>query len=292
MVRIAKKIARKIIIYFKKKGILTLHFKEGALTKIKNHYCFQTRAESTIKMILEAITTYNNSKLSGKIVIFAGDRPNEAPIKADFYYCSNNKKDIDKLLPDFIFGNWPQIGIHNYDETAKQIMLRGGGTYKIPKMLWIGNSQTHTSRVRFLEIAQNYPELIDGIDTRADKVILNKTELPYISLEDHTNYKYLIDIEGNGYSARIGLLLFSQRVVFMQERQWKQYYLFDLEPYKHYIPVKNDFSDLIDKIKEVESKGEDFYNEIAQNALKFAQENLMYKNAVERIQKIMFDNKK
>lgn len=107
-----------------------------------------------------------------------------------------------------------------------------------------------------------------------------------------TNYKYLIDIEGNGYSARIGLLLFSQRVVFMQERQWKQYYLFDLEPYKHYIPVKNDFSDLIDKIKEVESKGEDFYNEIAQNALKFAQENLMYKNAVERIQKIMFDNKK
>lgn len=266
---------------------LTITIKQGKLVKYTNVGGFQTRAEATLKMILEVLLqNANQQSLNKTMVIHIGDFPLQK--ENHFAYCTDNKERLNKTIPDFIFGNWPQVGIHNYDKTATQMSTLGSQPYLYSKMLWIGNTNTHLSRKKFLQLSENYSDFIEAYDTAVDKVVLENKRMPYISLQDHTKYKYLIDIEGRGYSARMGLLLFSQRVVFIQERQWKQYYYFDLEPYIHFIPVKNDFSDLIEQIKMVEEKGETYYKQIAQNALLFAQKHLTYQSAVEKMKEIIY----
>ena len=90
-----------------------------------------------------------------------------------------------------------------------------------------------------------------------------------------------------GWSARLKYLLFTHRVLFIQERRWKQYYLYELEPYKHFIPVRNDLADLIQQIELVEKEGENFYKYIVNNALNYAVNNLQYIHAIKRIRQLI-----
>jgi hypothetical protein len=103
----------------------------------------------------------------------------------------------------------------------------------------------------------------------------------YVSLPDHTQYKYLIDVPGVGYSARVKLLLFSGRPLFYVIRSENESYFKDLKPFKHYIPVRADLSDLEEKYQWAE-KNPDVARQIAQNALEYAKNNLTTRAAVFR----------
>jgi hypothetical protein len=52
-------------------------------------------------------------------------------------------------------------------------------------------------------------------------------------------------MEGNGWSARLKVLLSSPRIVFIAERPYEEWFFEYLEPWKHYVPVKRDLSDLL-----------------------------------------------
>lgn len=84
-----------------------------------------------------------------------------------------------------------------------------------------------------------------------------------ISFNDAKRYKYLIDLEGHNYSTKNYPFLFSRRVFF-----WSESFYFPwedmLKPYKNYIPIKRDLSDLIDKIHLVENNPS-LYQEIVDN---------------------------
>lgn len=273
---------------FKKKNteLIVLKVKNGKFAYAQNYDSFQSRGESTVKMFLDALKL-NRTKFNGKLTIHTGDFPETKPGQYDFYYCCKHASELDSVIPDFIFDGWPQAGIDSYSLITKEISEKGSIPFTIPKMLWIGNSKTHPRRTAFLEIAEKNSTLIDGFDTCVDKYIVEKKKEKYISLSDHTKYKYLIDIEGRGYSGRLKLLLFSKRVLFVQERLWKEFYHFDMIPYEHYIPIKNDLSDLIDQIHFVEQKGDEYYNEITKNAYSFACKYLSYDAAILRINKLI-----
>ena len=92
----------------------------------------------------------------------------------------------------------------------------------------------------------------------------------FISLEDQCKYKYMIDIEGHSASfARMEMIMVSGCLPFKHESPYKQYYEAGLEPYVHYVPVKRDFSDLIDQIQWARAN-DDKAQEIVTNAQKFA----------------------
>jgi len=55
-------------------------------------------------------------------------------------------------------------------------------------------------------------------------------------------------VEGRGYSARLKILLFSGRPVLLQERAWCEWWHFELVAFEHYIPVKEDLSDLLEMV--------------------------------------------
>ena len=270
------------------KELLNIKIRNGQLVSAENYNSFQTRAESSLKQILDAIAM----GLSEKEIFFSlhtGDFPTENLVKGNFYYCCERKEDLDFVFPDFIFDHWKQAGIPDFGKMASEISIAAEKPYQQKKMLWIGNVQTHLNRKKIIEYSDEFPDLIEAYDTCVDQAVEGKKDIPYISLKDHTKYKYLIDIEGRGYSGRIKLLLFTKRLLFIQNRQWKSYYHFELEPYKHFIPVKNDLSDLIEQIQFVEKQGETYYHEIIQNAYQFAVENLRYEKAVERIHKLISD---
>lgn len=266
--------------------VIEFELSEGKIVQIKNHNSFQTRGESTIKMVMDALKR-NPIDFTGTFKVYTGDFPTGEIESNAFYYSCNSSKKLEQTLPDFVFDGWPQAGIPSYELVTQEIATNGELPYKSPKLLWIGNSKTHSNRDIFLSIAAEYPHFIDAFNTCVDQFVLHKEAVKYISLQDHTQYKYLIDIEGRGYSGRLKLLLFSKRLLFIQDRPWKEFYHFDLKPYVHYIPVKRDLSDLIAQINFVESQGEEYYNTIANNAYLYASENLRYDQAITRITKLL-----
>ena len=277
--------------WFKKKKeepreVLKITTKKGQISKIENFNSFQTRAESSIKMLMDALSLgITNKDLSFNL--HTGDFPANTIEHSNFYYCCGSKEKLDFVFPDFIFDHWRQAGIADYKSTTEQIIEAANNPFVYNKMLWIGNVQTNPIREKVISYAEQFPEKIEAYNTAVDQYMGGSKTNPYISLADHTKYKYLIDIEGRGYSGRLKLLLYTRRLLFIQERQWKSYYHFELEPYTHFIPVKNDLSDLLSQISFVEQNGEKYYTEIANNAYQYAIKNLTYDNAINRIKKLL-----
>ena len=66
-----------------------------------------------------------------------------------------------------------------------------------------------------------------------------------LSIKDQLKYKFIISVEGNDFATNLSWIMLSNSVVIMPKctvETWKlESYLIE---YQHYIPVKNDFSDL------------------------------------------------
>jgi hypothetical protein len=58
-------------------------------------------------------------------------------------------------------------------------------------------------------------------------------------------YKYLLDIDGNGWSSRFRRLMSQDAVVF-KSTIYPEWWLDRVEPWVHYVPVKMDFEDIYD----------------------------------------------
>jgi hypothetical protein len=126
-----------------------------------------------------------------------------------------------------------------------------------------------------LEIGKKNNDILDIIDMswyKSDKIELNYSR--YISTPDLAKtYSILIDIEGNGYSARLKHLLWSHRPVLLVDRPHKEYFFEFLKEWEHYIPVERDLSDLIEKTKWC-INNYDKAKQIAENAYDFSKQYL------------------
>jgi len=94
------------------------------------------------------------------------------------------------------------------------------------------------------------------------------------SIEEQLKFKYILDVDGysNTWDATVWKL-YSGSVLLKTESIWKQWYYDDLIEWVHYVPIKNDFSDLNDKIKWCIDNDEKC-KEIIKNSRKFVIEKL------------------
>lgn len=67
--------------------------------------------------------------------------------------------------------------------------------------------------------------------------------------EEQSHYKYIINIDGHSSAFRLSLEMKMGSVVLMVDSEYFLWFKKFLIPYKHYIPVKRDLSDLYEKIK-------------------------------------------
>lgn len=67
-------------------------------------------------------------------------------------------------------------------------------------------------------------------------------------MDDFQKYRAILDIDGNSWSSRFGKLLCYNSVVLKVDPKFVDYfYLAYLQPWKHFVPVRYDLSDLMEK---------------------------------------------
>ncbi len=209
-----------------------------------------------------------------------------SPIFAFAKHC-NSKKII--LIPDFEALS---------DRTSMLLEVKLGEEkypwkQKLPLAVWRGSTTGGVynrdnflafPRSRAVTLSLEYPSLINARFTQlvqcADtKKVMKKFhdyfDEPYSMLK-HMKYKYQILIDGNScaYSGAYWRL-FSNCVVLKQSSPNIQWYYKGLVPNVHYIPVQQDLSDLIHKIKWAKKHDREA-RIISQQAQQFAQGNLTY----------------
>jgi hypothetical protein len=202
------------------------------------------------------------------------------------------KPHLEKFCgPDYVFHNWKSASIFFAPHTIMDIIEASETVPQINKVGWHGNIHSplkdvieYKTRPLLFEIGQKYPQWFDIFHiSPVDSIISKYTAREYMSLPDLVrNYKYLIDIGGNGWSGRLKFLLFSRRPLLLVDRKYIDYFYKDLLPYVHYIPVKEDLSDLLSQT-ECMMKNEDICKEIAENAFQFAVENFVEDKLMERV---------
>ena len=150
------------------------------------------------------------------------------------------------------------------------------------KIVWYGNIQTNPIRQLFYSIAKEDPDTFHVV--YVDKFDSDIWDNPkFVSVPEQVKMaKYLIDLPGNGWSARLQTLMFSNRPLLVVKPYFVEHWFYDLVPWKHYIPIKSDLSDLRMIVKWC-FENDKRANEIAANALYFAKNNLKRDHEVGRI---------
>ena len=95
------------------------------------------------------------------------------------------------------------------------------------------------------------------------------------SPEDHLKYKYLLSLDGNSATGtRVPWIMLSNSVLVKQESRKIQWYYDALKPYIHYVPLKEDLSNIFSQIAWMESHDQEVQG-ITKNAQHFVKNELM-----------------
>jgi len=204
-------------------------------------------------------------------------------------YNKNNPNLKKYCGPDWVFYHWPSASIYSFENTKNQIIIESNKSPTINKIGWFGNIYSplpdvieYKTRPILKKIGDENPELFDIFHIYPINGAINNNTPNFISLPELIKYKYLIDIGGNGYSGRLKFLLFSKRPLLIVDRNYIEYFHDDLIPYKHYIPVKMDLSDLLEQVNWMKMNPEKSL-EIANNAFEYAINNFTIDNLLERV---------
>lgn len=202
-----------------------------------------------------------------KFIINTGDRPID---KGDHPYPVLSFSTIDGFrdisIPCFVYDHWKGAQIPEWDSIVDSLSKRGNMNPKINKTVWIG-APTNPVRSEAMEKFSSHEDLIYFKLMNWGEVKSGKEKAIYISLEDHVNYKVLLDLPGNGFSARIYYFLFCKRPIIKLYDRHKLW--FDKYLPENSILRANDLSDILEISKKL-LIDEEFYNMVVHNTRIFA----------------------
>jgi hypothetical protein len=244
----------------------------------RNYSGYETRNESTLKLIYESIQEYGVNDFDW-VMINTGDYSQDhinngqvTDINGQNFLCfsySTQSKKHYLTIPDFVFDHWKQTGLDDYESTRNQLKRFDVQKPESDLLGWRG-ANTNKSREKLVSLDDklNFDcEFISWDRSNPEKL----TAVNFLSFQEQINkWRFLIDMEGVGYSGRLKLFLASPRAVFIQERPHEEYFFDKLIPWVHYIPVQNDLSDLNEKVEMLKSDTQ-LEQEIIQNQQNFSQ---------------------
>ncbi len=245
--------------WFTLRGSFTVEKKNGKLI-YKTSGCDGTRNESVFWCIQQADMRYKWDDFQERR-FYTNDFETESG-------CYAITSTFEKAIPDFHFYNHEGVLNRDYDELVQSISKASLEPFTINKVGWIGR-RSHGYRQWLMDIANNNQDMFDCqfMDWGSDW----QTPSKFISFEELVRtYSILIDVEGYGYSGRVKYLLWSRRPLILVDREYKEFYYKWLVPWKHYIPVKRDMSDLVEKARWC-LDNYDQAKQIAENAYEFSQ---------------------
>ena len=246
----------------------------GKFPEIKVEPCRDDfRTPKTLGLIAEVIKTFPNDFKDKNLDIWiscATDKPDFAIELAKaldlphvFTYCTTYSMD-DRVIafPDFN-SCYDEKTFFNPFITQSKCKEAAMKPWQDNHIFWRGTILDF-SRTCLFTLGQRYPQYLK---------IEDSSQGQYIHMTEQAKYKYLIDVRGHGWSGRLQTLLQLGRPVFIADRPYREWYFNRLIPWTHYIPIKEDLSDLIEKYEYMERHSE-VYAEIVHNMSVFVEENL------------------
>lgn len=230
-----------------------------------------------------------------EILFFMGDG---IPILIDMpgpILSSTKHKDVQNVIlyHDWYFYISRKENNPTYDwaTTYKEIELLSScipWAMKKDQLFWRGKFHSHHSadlwntfpRGKLCYLSLSHPELIDAgaVDLYLEQMRDaqgNSIYKFFADHEQHMRYKYQIDLDGATCTyPGLQWKLLSNCTVFKHESNDIMWYHSQLIPWVHYIPVKRNLEDLVDKIEWARNHDAEA-RDIAENGQKFVRDNLM-----------------
>lgn len=170
---------------------------------------------------------------------------------------------------------------YSWNKKIKKAFWRGGATHQNFGFI---DLYKDCSRFKLIMESRKNPHILDALFTRVHssnknvQKALTKFLGKHIPIKEHLKYAYQVQIDGYTAAwARMYWELFCNSVMLKQESDNIQWYYAPLQPYVHYIPLKNDVSDIEEKVIWARNN-DNQVQAIIKNANNFAQENLGYEN--------------
>lgn len=177
---------------------------------------------------------------------------------------------------------WPiyPTGLGRWDE-QREIIPRVAKSWPWEKKKNKGffrGSRTSSERDPLILLSRSNPELVDAEYTKnqawkSEADTLHRPPAKEIRLEDHCDYKYLFNFRGVAASFRFKHLFLCDSVVFHVGSAWLEFFYPAMKPWVHYIPVKEDLSDVRDLL-EFAKENDDVVHEIAKRGRQFIWDHL------------------
>lgn len=249
------------------------------------------RVQAVESMIHECYRKYKHEALLS-MPFNVEDRGSNVPGHSySMAYDKRRSKELREFCgPDWSFHSWKSCNIQSFWKTVDDIIEASKSEPTIDKVGWYGNiysplpdvQEAHT-RPLLYEIGQRIPAFFDIVHILHNQGVIDARIKEYISLPELVKrYKYVIDIGGNGFSGRLKYLLYSRRPILLVDRNYVDFFYEDLIPYTHFVPVKEDLSDIMKQTMWMRSNPEKC-QEIAENAYQYAKENFTQDRLMERI---------
>lgn len=171
-----------------------------------------------------------------------------------YYYYINNKTPIE--FPEF----------------SEQIMNAGRKTPIITKIAFCG------CRKDFLLYYKNNEMVFNDNDIFVDYIHVYDSNYDFLKI---TDYKYILYAPEDDDDDLLRLLLYSNRPIFIVEKQYQVFYYKDLTPLKHYLSIEN-HNDIINNYISLE-KNQELYTNITNTAYTFATNTFSIELFIEKI---------
>uniref|UniRef100_A0A8C5MAT5 Protein O-glucosyltransferase 3 n=1 Tax=Leptobrachium leishanense TaxID=445787 RepID=A0A8C5MAT5_9ANUR len=115
-------------------------------------------------------------------------------------------------------------------------------------------------RLQLVHLSKTYPDLLDAGITgyfffREQEKLLGKAQL--IGFFDFFKYKYQVNVDGTVAAYRFPYLMLGDSLVLKQASPYYEHFYSALKPGKHYVALKRNLGDLIEKIRWVKEHDEE-----------------------------------
>jgi hypothetical protein len=183
------------------------------------------------------------------------------------------------LIPDWrSLGEWWISDIKSVQKSMAAIPWEAKKNFAV----WRG-SVTNRIRVDLCHLAKLHPQYLDAkINLKIEDPFLQeqaqKEELygDHLSWDEFLSHKYLPIVDGVMCAApAFQWRLLSNSLTFLQEAEGVQWFYGAIEPFVHFIPVKSDLSDLIEKLQWAQSHDLEC-RQIAEQSTLFARQSLLF----------------
>ncbi|QKC97522.1 hypothetical protein EB231_24715 [Mesorhizobium sp. NZP2298] len=264
---------------------------EGGTLKVRSRAAWLERHVQVLTLIAEALASLGVQSLP-PFYMLLGDTPSRRRhryFRTRFAFSQADGYG-EVAAPDFVFDGWPDAKFDDYDQKTRAMAAASEEPPRDDRLFWAGRCMNH-ARHAIVEIAKARPDLLEAYDTEPNyNTSINRYSATFKTMEDQVaTYRYMIDVEGAGYSGRFKMLLHTKRVVLLQDRPWREWFFDDIEPFRHYVPVARDLSDLAERIEWLRANPK-LEAEIAAEAQDFARTRLTRAAAVAAWARLLKDH--